>query len=183
VNSIGEGALSLAQSALTAQEPYQVDIPQKKSASATHIEVKWTEPLNGGSPVRGYRVYKNGIMITDLGPEVLSLSISDNIAAGITYQVSVSAYNDVSEGPISDNLEIMAAMVPDAPTNVRMLSQSATSIQIEWDTPYDGGTPLTTYKVFSDLATGGASFTEIEASTGLVNSYEISSNINTDYVY
>jgi hypothetical protein len=143
----------------------------------------WTAPLTGGTPITGYIVYKNGIQISDLSPEILSLSITDNISAGVTYQVSVSAYNGVGEGEISDNLEIMAAHVPDAPTNVQMLSQSSSSIQIEWDTPYDGGTPLTTYKVFSDLATNGVTFTEIEASTGLVNYYEISSNINTDFVY
>lgn len=118
-----------------------------------------------------------------MSPSQLSLLISDNISPGVTYLISVAAYNDIDQGPVSDNLQIMAAQVPDAPSNVRMLSQDANSIKIEWDAPYDGGTPLTTYKVLSDFATNGATFTEIEASTGLVTFYEISANIITDRLY
>jgi hypothetical protein len=38
--------------------------------------------------------------------------ITSNIEAGVIYQVSVSAYNDVGEGEKSDVLNIMAASVP-----------------------------------------------------------------------
>jgi hypothetical protein len=64
-----------------------------------------------------------------------------------------------------------------------MDSQSATSIGIAWDTPDNGGTPLTSYKIYSDLATDGASYTEIIPSTGLVNSYLIDFSITADSVY
>jgi hypothetical protein len=91
--------------------------------------------------------------------------------------------NDVGEGPISNSVEIMAARVPFPPLNVEMETQSASSISIKWETPNDGGTPLTTYKIYSDLATNGLSYSEIEPSTGLVNTYLISSGINVDQVY
>jgi hypothetical protein len=100
---------------------------------------------------------------------VLNLEVSSGIVAGLTYQMAVSAYNAVGEGPLSDNLHILAARVPFAPQNVIMISQSATSIVIAWDTPDNGGSPILTYKVFSDLATNGLTYAEIVASTGLVN--------------
>ena len=46
--------------------------------------------------------------------------VTNNLMAGITYLFSVSAYNDVGEGPISSSQAIMAAKVPLAPINVRM---------------------------------------------------------------
>jgi hypothetical protein len=104
INSIGEGVFSLALDALAAQEPYKPTTPTKKSASSTQIEVKWTAPLNGGTPITGYLVYKNGIQVSDVSPDTLSLSITDNISAGVTYQVSFSAYNGVGGGEISDSL-------------------------------------------------------------------------------
>ena len=57
----------------------------------------------------------------------------------------------------------MAAAVPDAPLDITMVSQSQTEITISWTAPYNGGTPLTNYRVqwnegvtdsdFIDLAT------------------------------
>jgi hypothetical protein len=44
----------------------------------------------------------------------------------------------------------MAAKVPNAPNNVHMTDQSATSIEITWERPDNGGTPLTTYTIYSD---------------------------------
>lgn len=46
--------------------PHQPLAPTKKSASANWIEIQWNEPLNGGSPVRGYHVYKDGVMAVDV---------------------------------------------------------------------------------------------------------------------
>lgn len=62
-----------------------------------------------------------------------------------------------------------------------MYSQSATSIQISWLTPDNGGTPLTTYKIYSDQAT--YNFVEIVPSTGLVNTYTIDFGIAANSVY
>jgi hypothetical protein len=64
-----------------------------------------------------------------------------------------------------------------------MYSQSATSIQISWQTPDHGGTPITTYRIYSDQATNGVSFVEIVPSTSLVNIYSIDFGIASDSVY
>lgn len=58
--------------------------------------------MSGGSQIRGYRVYKNNILTGDVLPDQLSFLITENLVAGLTYQLSVSAYNDVGEGEISN---------------------------------------------------------------------------------
>jgi hypothetical protein len=107
VNAIGEGTLSEEQEIIAATVPHQPYIPTKKSASASWIEVEWLSPLNGGSTIRGYHIYKDGIMVVDTSDT--SFMIMTDIQAGVIYQVSVLAYNDVGQGQVSDVLNIMAA--------------------------------------------------------------------------
>jgi hypothetical protein len=79
----------------------------------------------------------------------------------------------------------MAASVPDAPSSLTMASQSPTAIAISWTTPYNGGTPITTYQIWWDNGQGGlpASFVQKISSTGVVTLVTISSGIVTDTVY
>jgi hypothetical protein len=71
----------------------------------------------------------------------------------------VSAYNVVGESILSTSNSIMAAKVPNAPTSVLMVDQSASMIEISWVMPDNGGTALTTYTIYSDQASSGATFT------------------------
>ncbi len=104
---------------------------------------------------------------------------------GVNYLIKVSAYNAVGEGAQSAELTIMAAAIPDAPTSIAKVSQSATSISISWVAPYSGGTPITTYKIWWDDGLGGASSTFVQkvGSTGLVTTYTLNSGVVTDKVY
>jgi hypothetical protein len=156
--------------------------PTKKSASSSHIEPEWARPFTGGSDIRGYRVYKDGVhdpalFVTDW--DTLFLSIEDDITPGQNYEIRVSAYNDVGEGEQSPAKTIMAAAVPSAPTDIAMVSQSADEIVISWSEPYNGGTEITTYQIWWDEGQGGlsSSFEQMVGSTGLVNQYTVSSNI------
>ena len=55
---------------------------------------------------------------------------------------------------------MIAAKVPDAPVAAPVLvASSKESIKIQWNEPYDGGSPLTGYKV---LMNGGGSSTEFD---------------------
>ena len=86
--------------------------PTKKSASASYIEVQWTAPDSGGSPIRGYIIYKegeDGQHVYYVDSNVLSYVIANAIIAGNTYLVSVSAFNDIGEGSQSNQLAIIAA--------------------------------------------------------------------------
>jgi hypothetical protein len=76
--------------------PHKPLAPTKKSAAFSWIEVSYQAPLTGGSPIIGYRVYKDGVQVSDL--TALELMITSNIEAGVIYQISVAAYNAVGEG-------------------------------------------------------------------------------------
>lgn len=79
VNVIGEGALSLETSIIAAMVPYKPAAPIKKDASASFIEPKWTAPQDGGSPIRGYRVYKNGVKVGETEWNVYDFIITLNL--------------------------------------------------------------------------------------------------------
>ena len=85
---------------------------------------------------------------------------------------------------MSPALAIMAAQVPSAPTNVVMVTQSATQIQISWQVSDNGGTPLLTYRIYSNGGTGGSTFSQIVPDIGgTASTYTITSGIVTDQVY
>ena len=94
---------------------------------------------------------------------------------GQIYEITVIAFNDVGDSIASDPQSIMAASVPDAPFDLTLVAQSPTANTISWSSPYNGGTPLTDYKIWWDGASGGdiSPFVEKEGSTGLVLEYTI----------
>lgn len=188
VNAIGESSLSGGVAIIAAQVPSAPDLPTKKSASASFIEPQWLAPNNGGSPILGYRIYKDGTTIAgtlETNAATLSLVITDSIVPGTNYSIQVAAYNAVGEGARSTTLTIMAAAIPEAPTGITLVSQSATAIQISWTAPYNGGTAITTYKIWWDNGLGGlpATFIEKIGSTGVVLTFNINSGVVTDTVY
>jgi predicted RNA-binding protein with TRAM domain len=77
VNAIGEGTQSDEQEIIAAKVPGQPLAPTKKSAAATWIEIQFVAPLNGGSAIRGYRIYKDGVQVDDIS--TTSLMITSNI--------------------------------------------------------------------------------------------------------
>ena len=62
----------------------------------------------------------------------------------------VSARNEIGYGPYSDEFAIIAATVPDAPTDfVQDLSASIDQVKFSWSAPSDGGSEILYYSVFS----------------------------------
>ena len=125
INAISEGSKSAGVEIIAATVPYAPNLPSIKSASAAHIEPQWTTPFNGGSDIRGYKVYKDGvhktpIFATDFNE--LSLLITDSIVPGENYDITVVAVNDVGESIPSDPKTIMAAAIPDAPIGLTLVS-------------------------------------------------------------
>ena len=85
INVIGEGAKSIGMSLISAMEPYQPLMPTKKSAASSYIEIEWIPPQDGGSIIRGYYVYKNGVQVGDVDWNVYTFTVTSNLQAGNTY--------------------------------------------------------------------------------------------------
>lgn len=125
VNLIDEGYKSASVEIIAAQVPDAPDQPTLKAASASYIEPQWVAPIDGGSAIRGYKVYKNGIHKTPdfaTAHNVLSLVITDQIVPGVEYSITVVAYNDVGDSAPSEAKLMLAAAVPDAPLDVSLVS-------------------------------------------------------------
>ena len=87
LNVIGESSKSDEVEVIAANSPGQPYAPTKVSASATWLEIAWTAPLSGGTPIRGYRIFVNGHDHISVGPTILNYLITTEIVAGVTYQV------------------------------------------------------------------------------------------------
>ncbi len=66
------------------------------------VEIKWSEPMDdGGAPITKYNIYRNGELIGETDETVFT----DLDASGqVTYTLSAS--NEIGEGPTSDPLQI-----------------------------------------------------------------------------
>jgi hypothetical protein len=71
---------------------------------------------------------------------------SVSLIAGETYKFKVEARNDVGYSSPSQEISIMAATFPDPPSAPQTIV-SGDKIVVQWAAPYNGGTPLTAYKV------------------------------------
>jgi hypothetical protein len=124
-NAVGEGSKSGGIEIIAASVPDAPSLITIKSASASHIEPQWTAPFSGGSDIRGYKVYKDGVhktplFLTDF--DELSLEITDEILPGVEYEITVVAFNDVGDSAHSPSKLIMAASIPDAPSGISLVS-------------------------------------------------------------
>ena len=55
-------------------------------------------------------------------------------------------------------IAITPAAEPDPPTGISLVSADTEHITFVWTAPYDGGKPITNYKLYWDSGTDGASF-------------------------
>jgi uncharacterized repeat protein (TIGR01451 family) len=143
------------------------------------VALQWTVPSNGGSPITTYQVYRNAVFIATNADT--TFTDTGGLANGTSYTYTVTAVNAVGEGPVSNQLVAtpsppQAATQPDAPTNVLASSGNATA-QVTWLAPYDGGSPITSYRVTPFIGTTAQAFVTVTGNpptttanlTGLTN--------------
>lgn len=113
---------------------------------ASRIGLTWFKgPSNGGTPVLDYRIFYalENDDYTELASSVLQTSYvtSVSLISGERYKFKVQARNAVGFSLDSNEVIIVAARVPDAPTDVTTSIVDLT-VMITWVEPYDGGSPL-----------------------------------------
>ena len=98
-NEIGPGLASQAsEKIIAATIPSQPAAPTLVSQSKTAIEIAWTAPENGGSPLISYEIHWNGGSGSTFSPiathtDLLNLAYTkdNNLAPGNTYEFKVIA--------------------------------------------------------------------------------------------
>ena len=122
--------------------------------SAYSAKVMWSSPSDtGGSPISDYRVEispdggSNWVVITHNPTTSKTITIK-GLAAGTTYQVRVSALNNVGYGTYVSDTFVTMPGVASAPQNLQLTSLQSNSINLSWLAPISsGGAPITDYKV------------------------------------
>jgi hypothetical protein len=132
------------------------------------MKFSWVAPENkGGLELTSYKIYMaqaNGNFATVLNaPAETNPSIIVHQESGLTpadtYKFKVSALNFVGEGPMSNEIFVVAADMPEKPPNpptVTLITQSSISLTLEpLPASSNGGSQITGYIVEADDGLGG----------------------------
>ena len=129
------------------------------------ISMTWSPGAsNGGTAILEYRVYyaeeselEDSLLVDGL--TATSYTTSIDLVSGANYKLKVQARNTVGWSPLTSELVIRAARVPDDVTSVASVNDvQEGGVIIRWVAPfYDGGSPITTYTVMV-LASDGVNY-------------------------
>jgi titin len=83
------------------------------SISSGDIRISWSSPSDiGGNPILGYKLYVNSTLVLDASTQsTLNTYTFTGLSVGRTYNISVTAVNEISESQAS-YFYIVAASVP-----------------------------------------------------------------------
>ena len=133
--------------------------------------MQWTANFNGGTPIDDYQVfwklstdseYLNYVLSTG---NALTHEVLTGLDVGNLYDFKVRAKNDVGLSSFSPESQFMAAKVPSKPATPTKASADRTSIQINWSAPYNGGTPITAYRIMWNLGGDNTEFFELHTTS------------------
>uniref|UniRef100_A0A3B3VGL8 Receptor-type tyrosine-protein phosphatase delta n=1 Tax=Poecilia latipinna TaxID=48699 RepID=A0A3B3VGL8_9TELE len=148
VNTIGQGPSSEVVEARTAEQapsspPRQVI---GRMLSATTAMIHWDEPEEPNGQVVGYRVYYTSDNTLPVNQKQMVrgtnfITIQD-LTPNKTYYIRVLAFTSVGDGPLSQDLQIIAKTgVPSQPLDFKGEAKSETSILLSWVAPSTQGGP------------------------------------------
>jgi hypothetical protein len=78
---------------------------------------------------------------------------------------------------------VIAAKVADPPTDFSLISSSATTINFGWTPAYNGGTPITHYKIFWDAGSGSGVFTQLAFTNSPTSSFLVNNGLTSGTFY
>lgn len=120
-----------------------------EAVNLTAVRVRWgAPPDNGGTPVTGYAVHRNGTQVARLGADARS-HVDEGRVPHVSLAYTVRAANAAGEGPESNPPSVAAPDVaPEAPATVTAIATGVTDANVSWSAPPpNGGTPPTGYIV------------------------------------
>jgi len=145
------------------------------------VNITWSEPNNGGVPIKKYTIYRNGVKLADVDNKTLFYN-DTSVMVNQTYVYYVTATNDVGESGHSNEVTI-SWEVPSAPLNLTYV-KGVLFVNLSWAPPAeDGGTKILSYVVYR--GTSNASFEMIATVNSNITFYNDTnvSNMNTYYYY
>jgi len=125
----------------------------------SRVELRWEEPWHhGASSIDGFRVYRAEYgeemeMIEDVDPDQYDYEDLE-VENEITYQYSVTAYNDHGEGMESEIVQATPREEPVSPSSPRDLEAELLDdgVELTWEEPLDdGGSSVTYYNIYREV--------------------------------
>ncbi len=150
------------------------------------LTASWRESTDsGGAGIGGYRVYRDGVLITGSSAISLTSYVDAGLAANTSYTYSIVAIDNAgnasaASAPVSQTTMPTTsadAIAPSVPGALRTTSVSSTQIDLAWDASTDtGGSGMAGYRVYRDgalISSTGVVAATVYADTGLAagNSY------------
>jgi len=137
------GALPGAPSGLAASE-----------VSATGATVSWVAAAQGGLPIAGYRVYRDGVLVGQSSATSMRLA---RLSSGRVYLITVGAVDSEGrEGPRTPALRLSTSHTPpEGPSELAALRVTDTSATLSWNAGFANEGTLVGYELFKDGAAVG----------------------------
>lgn len=153
------------------------------STASGHVDLSWTTPDDGGSPITGYQVLRGS---TSGGESLLATvpatatTYSDLTAtAGSTYFYEVAAVNAVGTGSPSNEVVATAPSTPSAPAATA--NDGNGKVLLSWTPGSNGGSTITGYQISRGLSPGAET---PYATVGAVSSFaDAAVSAGTAYYY
>jgi fibronectin type 3 domain-containing protein len=148
-NSVGvSDPSSPSASAATTNVVPGAPVLDTATAGNAQVALAWHAGTDLGTPISGYKVYRNATA----SPIYTGTSLACNdtgLINGVVYSYHVVATNTLGDSPSSNIMTATPDVVPNPPTGVSASSPTLTSITVSWTAPVsNGGTALTGYDVF-----------------------------------
>ncbi|MCA1813867.1 MAG: fibronectin type III domain-containing protein [Halobacteriales archaeon] len=176
VNGFGEGGLTAELPATPATIP---GAPQSFAIAAGNAQavLTWAAPAgDGGNPVTSYRVYRGAtsgseVLLASGGCSGLGsvLTCTDTgLTNGQTYWYQVAAGNAQGIGARAAEKSVVPVSVPGAPGSLTPTASSQ-QVVLTWTAASQGGSPVTSYKVYRGTASGAETLLASGGCSGLGN--------------
>ncbi len=154
VNALGDSLASSPVDVSPASAPEAPTVGLTPGDGSLTVEASVTD--DGGSPVTGMDYSLDGGAFVPTGSTSSTFTIP-RLVNGTSYTVSVRADNAIGNGTASAPESATPSTVPDSPTNVVAVSDSA-SADVSWVAPRsDGGSPITGYVATAYTSSSGGS--------------------------
>ncbi len=147
INSIGTGPLT-GVSVTTLRVPYPIT-NLAFTPLANQIRLTWSAPANGGSPITTYRIFRDGSLFTS----TTALTYTNTgVGQGVFHNYTVAAVNAIGQASQSNLAQAHSLGAPLAPS-INASTRGIRSIAVGWNTPYNMGDAIQSYKVYFENGT------------------------------